>query len=77
VIRWLLSLYAAGLQKPLEAAVIEKDVKRVLSGFLEDMATMHQEALKELPGTLTKKILLDPDSLECGIHYRIGIENRN
>ena len=66
-------------QESLDALkkITEKDVRRVLNGILEDMDTMHREALKDLLGTLTEKILLDPDSLECRIHYRIGIENRN
>ncbi len=37
----------------------------------------HRESLKELLGMLTEKVLLDPESLEGDIHYRIGIENRN
>jgi len=65
-------------QKALDALkkITEKDVRRVLSGVLEEMTSLHQEALKDLLGALTEKILLDPDSLECRIHYRIGIENR-
>ncbi len=41
------------------------------------MVSLHREALKDFLGTFTEKILLDPDSLECRIHYKIGIENRN
>jgi hypothetical protein len=38
---------------------------------------MRREALKDFLACLTERIVLDPHSLDCQIHYRIGIEGRN
>ena len=41
------------------------------------MRSMQPEALKDMLASLTEKIVLDATTLECQIHYRIGIEGRN
>ncbi len=45
--------------------------------MLAEIVRLRRGSIKDFPGILTEKILLDPDSLECRIHYRIGIKNRN
>ncbi len=57
--------------------ITDTDVTRLLSGVVESMRDMHRESLKDILGTLAERIELHPETLECRIHYRIGIENRN
>jgi len=57
--------------------ITETDVTRLLSGAIDSMRDMHRETLKDILGSLAERIELHPETLECRIHYRIGIENRN
>jgi DNA invertase Pin-like site-specific DNA recombinase len=59
------------------AEVTEPQVKHMLAGVVEEMQAMRREALKDFLACLTERIVLDPVSLDCQIHYRIGIEGRN
>ena len=52
-------------------------VKQLLRGVVEEMQSMEREALKDMLASLAEKVVLDPTSLECQIHYRIGIQGRN
>ena len=49
--------------------------ENVKQGYRE-MQEMHREALTDMLASAAEKILLDPASLECQIHYRIGMEGR-
>jgi len=57
--------------------VTEPAVKQLLRGVVEEMRSMQPEALKDMLAALTEKIVIDATTLECQIHYRIGIEGRN
>ena len=59
------------------AKVTEPMVKQLLCGVVEEMRVMRREALKDLLAALAEKIVLDPTNLDCQIHYRIGIDDRN
>ena len=59
------------------AAITEPAVKQLLRGVVQEMRAMQREALKDMLASLTEKIVLDPLTLQCQIHYRIGIEGRN
>lgn len=53
--------------------VTEEQVTKLLSGVLSEMQNMHTASLKDLLNGLLEQVTLDPASLECRIHYRIGI----
>jgi len=59
------------------AAITKPAVKQLLRGVVEEMREMQREALKDMLASLAEKIVLDPITLQCQIHYRIGIEGRN
>ena len=44
---------------------------------VEEMRVMHPDAMKDMLSSLAEKIVLGARSLECHIHYRIGIEGRD
>jgi hypothetical protein len=59
------------------ATITEPAVKQLLGGVVEEMHLMRREALKDMLASLAEKVVLDPATLECQIHYRIGIDGRN
>jgi len=59
------------------ATITEEAVKQLLGGVVEELRLMRREPLKNMLASLAEKVVLDPASLECQIHYRIGINGRN
>ena len=55
----------------------EERVRALLSETLVNMLEADRGNLKDLLRTIVERIELDPVTLECRIHYRIGIESRN
>ncbi len=53
-------------------ALTEERVTALLAAAAEDMKTMDREKLKDRLASLVERITLDPDSLDCQIHYRIA-----
>ena len=58
------------------AKITQDDVREALAGALEQMQAMRAAALKDYLTNLIEKIQLNPETLECCIHYRVGF-NRN
>lgn len=55
--------------------ITEKQVAQLLEGVIEQMQGMRREALKDMLGNLLEQLELDPDTLACRLHYRIGVES--
>lgn len=55
--------------------ITEKQVAQLLEGVIEQMQGMRREALKDMLGNLLDQVELDPDTLACRLHYRIGVES--
>ncbi|MCF6355077.1 MAG: hypothetical protein L3J26_08260 [Candidatus Polarisedimenticolaceae bacterium] len=56
--------------------ITETQVGKILEGFADDFANLPQGRWKDAIKSLVNQIILDPDSLEFPIHYRIPVENR-
>ncbi len=50
---------------------------RLLREVAEDLGQLDRESTKEMLSTLVDQIALDPRTLECQVHYRIGLSDRN
>lgn len=55
--------------------ITEKQVAQLLEGVIAQMQGMQREALKDMLGNLLDQVELDPDTLACRLHYRIGVES--
>ncbi len=58
------------------ADLSEADVANALSMLADQVRRVDREKLKDLICRLCERILLDPDTLDCEIHYRIRIDDR-
>lgn len=58
------------------AQVTDKQVETALDALAKDFEVLPKERWKELIRSLVDRIELDPESLECRIHYRIAVEDR-
>ncbi len=56
--------------------ITEAQVGKILEGFADNFATLPQGRWKDAIKSLVDQIILDPNSLEFQIHYRIPVENR-
>ena len=56
--------------------ITETQVRKILEGFSDDFSNLPQGRWKDAIKSLVNQIILDPDSLEFQIHYRISVENR-
>jgi site-specific DNA recombinase len=59
------------------ANITEKQIGTMLSNVSENMKEMDKEVLKDQIASIVEKIVLDPESLELKIHYKIPVESRN
>ena len=57
--------------------ITESHIKNILAGFADDIQQGDAERQKDMLISLVESIRLDPESLECMIHYRIPVEDRN
>jgi site-specific DNA recombinase len=58
------------------ANITEDQIGDMLKGISQDMKEMDKEILKDQLSTIVDKIILDPESLELTIHYRIPVESQ-
>ena len=59
------------------AGVTEDQVAAMLAGIADDLRAADRGQVKELLRELVERIELDPETLECRIHYRIAVPDRN
>jgi site-specific DNA recombinase len=55
------------------ASITEAEVSRILKDTTQNIKKMGREALKDSLMGLVDRINLDPDTLDCAIHYRIAV----
>jgi hypothetical protein len=49
-------------------------VSAVLDGAVEQIAEGSREAMKDMLAGIVEKVVLDPQSFDCVINYRLGLE---
>jgi len=59
------------------AAITADDVLRLLGTMAEDLHSYDREGLKNYLGAMLDRVELDPQTLDCQIHYRISLPMRN
>ena len=59
------------------ANITEEQIGHMLSVISEDMKEMDKEVMKDQIASIVEKIVLDPESLELTIHYKIPVKTRN
>ena len=58
------------------ANITEKQVAVILNHFAENFRSIPQERWKESIRPLVEQIVLDPETLDCCIHYRFAVDDR-
>ena len=53
-------------------AITEKEVRKLLSGLADHLEHVDRAALKELVSGIVERIELNPQTMECRLHYRIN-----
>jgi hypothetical protein len=57
------------------ANITEKQVAGILNHFAENFRSIPQERWKESIRPLVEQIVLDPETLDCCIHYRFAVDD--
>ena len=55
----------------------EDYIAAALADLANKLAEIDREATKDVLSTMVDRITLDPVSLDCCIHYQIGVDGRN
>ena len=58
------------------ANITETQVSGILKNFTEDFQSLPKERWKESIRPLVEQIVLDPETLDCCIHYRFAVDDR-
>ncbi|MEA1890111.1 MAG: hypothetical protein U9N50_10080 [Pseudomonadota bacterium] len=58
------------------ANITETQVSGILKNFTENFRSIPKERWKESIRPLVEHIVLDPETLDCCIHYRFAVDNR-
>ena len=58
------------------ANITEAQVSGILKNFTENFRSIPKERWKESIKPLVEHIVLDPETLDCCIHYRIAVDDR-
>ena len=58
------------------ANITETQVSGILKNFTENFRSIPKERWKESIRPLVEHIVLDPETLDCCIHYRIAVDDR-
>ena len=58
------------------ANITEPQVSSILKNFTENFRSIPKERWKESIRPLVEHIVLDPETLDCCIHYRFAVDNR-
>jgi len=79
--RQALAIQAAEIQRQYEeeeaiSMLCEADVCDLLGDMAKNAQLIDRKSLKALLNRLCERIVLDPETLECQIHYRIRAEHR-
>jgi hypothetical protein len=68
-----------GLEYSMRSAlanITETQVSGILKNFTENFRSIPKERWKESIRPLVEHIVLDPETLDCCIHYRIAVDDR-
>lgn len=57
--------------------ITEEHIRKILKQLEERLNQGNSEAMKDTLINMVEKIVLDPESLDCKIYYRIPVEDRN
>ena len=58
------------------ANITTTQVAGLLKNFSENLSSVPEERWKETIRPLVDKIVLDPETLDCCIHYRFAVDDR-
>jgi len=58
------------------ANITETQVSGILNNFTENFRSVPKERWKESMRPLVEQIVLDPETLDCCIHYRFAVDDR-
>jgi hypothetical protein len=53
-------------------AISEKEVQKLFSGLADHLEHVDRAALKQLVSRIMERIELNPETMECRLHYRIN-----